>query len=68
MSNKERLNNFYARFGDCRVKVYSNGKEGTYMCNCHICKKTFLGHKWDGICGDCDTHPGQELKLIGEKE
>jgi len=54
------------------TKVYPDGKggtkEGAYMCSCHKCKKPFIGHKWDGICPDCDTVPGAELIKAGERE
>ena len=58
---------FHLKFKDMQTKVYPNGRKGEYFCYCHVCKKQFIGHKWDGICPDCEN-PGSELNIAGQRE
>lgn len=43
-------------FRDVRlvVKQYPDGGTGNYMCHCSSCKNTFIGHKRDRTCPNCE--------------
>lgn len=53
MGNKilpERFSHMY----NYPVKVYTDGKEGNYMCKCCVCGNMFFGDKRDVVCLNCD--------------
>ena len=67
-STERSIEEFEKRVSSWPVKVYPDGKTGSYCCTCKECKLYFIGHKWDRFCGDCSKNPGEELKQIGDKE
>lgn len=46
-----------------RINELKSFPNGTYMCQCIVCKDTFAGHKHQFICKECEI-PKSDLKVF----
>lgn len=51
---------------DNNIKQYSDGSIGHYLCGCFWCEESFIGHKRDTLCNECEDNHCAITKRISD--